>query len=154
MRRAVLLRDTTERSTRARALHWDLTNEDVAVLMQRFHVDTAQMARVEATASQLLADVAPAWGLAAPAHAQLLSWAVRLHEIWESRRAADAGDGADFLVLHLPLLDELVVEGEDAEVAAAGAPDRFRGRLVAGRGQRHNAQQEAELDRGCCRKAH
>jgi exopolyphosphatase/guanosine-5'-triphosphate,3'-diphosphate pyrophosphatase len=64
--------------------HEDIRDHTVAVLMQRFHVDAAQMARVEVTALQLLADVAPAWGLEASAHAQLLSWAVRLHEIGTS----------------------------------------------------------------------
>src|SRR3954451_6998126 len=48
--------------------------------------------------------------------------AVCLDEIRKARRAADAGDGADFLVPDLSFLDELIIEGEDGEVAAAGAP--------------------------------
>ena len=48
--------------------------------------------------------------------------AVGLDEIGEPAGAADAGDGGDFLVLQLALFDQLEIEGEDGEIAAAGAP--------------------------------
>lgn len=64
--------------------HEDIRDHTVTVLMQRFHVDAAHMARVESTASQLLEEVASTWKLTDPAQAQLLSWAVRLHEIGTS----------------------------------------------------------------------
>ena len=53
--------------------------------------------------------------------------AVRLHEIRETAGAADAGDGGDLLVPELALLDQLEVEREHGEIAAAGAPGRVVG---------------------------
>ena len=63
-----------------------LTDEDprertVSSMQRRYHVDTAQAARVEATAMDFLAQVAASWELGDP-HAELtLKWAARLHEI-------------------------------------------------------------------------
>jgi exopolyphosphatase / guanosine-5'-triphosphate,3'-diphosphate pyrophosphatase len=63
-----------------------LTDEDprertVASMMRRYHVDTEQAARVEATALEFLGQVASSWELEDP-HAELaLKWAARLHEI-------------------------------------------------------------------------
>ena len=69
--------------------------------------------------------------------------AVRLHEIREPAGAADAGDGRDFLVPDLALLDELEIKREHGEIAAAGAPRRmiggdflFRQALALGAGRR------------------
>ena len=53
--------------------------------------------------------------------------AVRLHEIGEAARAADARDGRDLLVPYLALLDELEVKREHGEITAAGAPRRVIG---------------------------
>ncbi len=63
-----------------------LTNEDARVrsvraLAARYHVDTAQAERVEATALMLLGQVAESWGLDSETDAELLSWAARLHEV-------------------------------------------------------------------------
>jgi exopolyphosphatase/guanosine-5'-triphosphate,3'-diphosphate pyrophosphatase len=63
-----------------------LTDEDprartVSSMEQRYHVDQAQAARVEATALDFLGQVAESWELDDP-HAELaLKWAARLHEI-------------------------------------------------------------------------
>jgi exopolyphosphatase / guanosine-5'-triphosphate,3'-diphosphate pyrophosphatase len=63
-----------------------LTDEDARVLsvraMQaRYHVDTAQAQRVEATALDFLAKTQNAWQLDEPFAEAVLSWAARLHEI-------------------------------------------------------------------------
>ena len=50
--------------------------------------------------------------------------AVGLHEIREPAGAADAGDGGDLLLPQLALLDQLEVEREHGEIAAAGTPGR------------------------------
>jgi exopolyphosphatase/guanosine-5'-triphosphate,3'-diphosphate pyrophosphatase len=63
-----------------------LTDEDprertVASMVRRYHVDTAQAGRVEATAHGFLAQVADAWELTDPEAEQALAWSARLHEI-------------------------------------------------------------------------
>jgi exopolyphosphatase / guanosine-5'-triphosphate,3'-diphosphate pyrophosphatase len=71
-------------------LLWDLvgrlTDEDardrsVRSFQQRFHAETAQADRVEATARALLAHLVDPWPLAAQECADLLGWAARLHEV-------------------------------------------------------------------------
>jgi exopolyphosphatase/guanosine-5'-triphosphate,3'-diphosphate pyrophosphatase len=62
------------------------SEEDVRIrtarsMETRFHVDTAQADRVEATAVDLLGQAAAHWGLADPEIEQFLRWAARLHEI-------------------------------------------------------------------------
>ena len=76
--------------------------------------------------------------------------AVRLHEIREAAGAADAGNGGDLLVPQLALLDQLEVQREHGEIAAAGTPRRMIGgdflfgqRLALGAGGRR---------RRCCRR--
>jgi exopolyphosphatase/guanosine-5'-triphosphate,3'-diphosphate pyrophosphatase len=59
----------------------DARERSVRAMQQRYHVDVAQAARVEATAQSLLTQVAPAWGLEDDLNRRLLSWAARLHEI-------------------------------------------------------------------------
>jgi exopolyphosphatase/guanosine-5'-triphosphate,3'-diphosphate pyrophosphatase len=63
-----------------------LTSEDARVrsvrsMEERFHVDTAQADRVEATALGFLRQVREAWGLEEPLADLILRWAARLHEI-------------------------------------------------------------------------
>ena len=63
--------------------------------------------------------------------------AVAVHEIGEARGAADPGEGDDLLVIELSFLDDLVIGGENGEVAAAGTPgrviggDRFLGQFLS-----------------------
>ena len=63
-----------------------LTDEDararsVRAMEARFHVDTAQADRVEATALAFLAQVRDAWKLEEPLAELALGWAARLHEV-------------------------------------------------------------------------
>ncbi len=59
----------------------DARERTVRSMQQRYHVDLAQAARVEATALKLLAQVQESWKLADPMAEQVLTWACRLHEI-------------------------------------------------------------------------
>ena len=68
--------------------------------------------------------------------------AVSLDEIREPARAADAGDGGDLLVPEAALLDQLEIERQHGEIAAARAPGRvvggdflLRQRLAVGVGE-------------------
>lgn len=63
-----------------------LTDEDARVrsvraMEGRFHVETAQADRVEATALAFLRQVRDEWGLTDPLAEALLGWAARLHEV-------------------------------------------------------------------------
>ena len=63
-----------------------LTDEDarersVRAMQGRFNVDLEQAARVEATALNLLDQVAASWKLNTPIDRQMLGWAAQLHEI-------------------------------------------------------------------------
>jgi exopolyphosphatase/guanosine-5'-triphosphate,3'-diphosphate pyrophosphatase len=59
----------------------DARDRTVRSMQQRYHVDLAQAARVEATALQLLAQVQESWQLDDPLAELALTWASRLHEI-------------------------------------------------------------------------
>jgi exopolyphosphatase/guanosine-5'-triphosphate,3'-diphosphate pyrophosphatase len=60
----------------------DARERSIQAMQRRYHVDVEQAARVEATAAQLLDDVARVWGLDEdPHYRQLLLWAARLHEV-------------------------------------------------------------------------
>ncbi|MFU8896528.1 MAG: exopolyphosphatase [Gammaproteobacteria bacterium] len=64
-----------------RLTHEDARDRSVRGFQQRFHVDTAQAERVEATALAVLAQLAKPWALEDPECAALLGWAARLHEV-------------------------------------------------------------------------
>ena len=82
--------------------------------------------------------------------------AVRVDEIREARRAADARDGHDLLMRDLQVFERLVESGEDGEVAAAGAPSRVVGGerffrelfLGGGRGGGDHGNQIVEVGNG------
>ncbi len=59
----------------------DVRRGTIASMEKRFHVDVEQAARVAATASALLAQVAGPWSLEDPDAAGFLAWAARLHEV-------------------------------------------------------------------------
>jgi exopolyphosphatase/guanosine-5'-triphosphate,3'-diphosphate pyrophosphatase len=59
----------------------DARERTVRSMQQRYHVDLAQAARVEATALKLLAQVQDSWKLTDPMAEQALTWACSLHEI-------------------------------------------------------------------------
>src|SRR2546425_4882232 len=71
--------------------------------------------------------------------------AMRLHEIRETARTSDAGDGGDLLVPQLALFDQLEVKRQHREVAATGTPRGMIGGeflfcqpLALGVGERRN----------------
>ncbi len=61
--------------------HEDVRQHTVNMLVQRFQVDRAHLARVAATAKNLLEQAAVVWALDGAEHLQLLHWASCLHEI-------------------------------------------------------------------------
>src|SRR5438093_393790 len=82
---------------------------------------------------------------------------VRLHEIREAARTADARDGRDLLVPELALLDELEVKREHGEVAATRTPRRMVGddffsgqSLALGVGDRGHHGDTAAASRDFC----
>lgn len=64
-----------------RIAHEDVRERSVAAVCQRYQVDAAHAARVEATARACLDQVAHAWALDDPEDARMLVWAARMHEI-------------------------------------------------------------------------
>ncbi len=64
-----------------RMTHEDARDRTVRAMQARYHVDSAQAERVEATAINFLEQVADSWQLEDPVANQILSWAARLHEI-------------------------------------------------------------------------
>ncbi len=64
-----------------RMTHEDARDRTVRAMQARYHVDTAQAERVEATAINFLEQVTDSWQLEDPATNQTLAWAARLHEI-------------------------------------------------------------------------
>jgi exopolyphosphatase/guanosine-5'-triphosphate,3'-diphosphate pyrophosphatase len=64
-----------------RQQHRDARETTIQAMQARYHVDTEQAERVEATAARLLKAVAEDWKLGKPRFAKLLQWAARLHEI-------------------------------------------------------------------------
>ena len=61
--------------------HEDVRERTLSALMERYHVDLDQAARVENKALRLLQKVEPAWQLAQSKLAPMLVWAARVHEI-------------------------------------------------------------------------
>ena len=59
----------------------DVRERTLSALMERYHVDLEQAARVEAKALSALEQVADAWQLREDWQRELLSWAARVHEV-------------------------------------------------------------------------
>ncbi|NKN34535.1 Ppx/GppA phosphatase family protein [Marichromatium bheemlicum] len=59
----------------------DVRERTVATLSRQFQIDQAHAQRVRASALDLLRQLAAPWSLQDPAHALMLGWAARLHEI-------------------------------------------------------------------------
>jgi exopolyphosphatase/guanosine-5'-triphosphate,3'-diphosphate pyrophosphatase len=59
----------------------DARERSIRAMQRNYHVDLEQAARVEATATALLDQVARPWQLTQPRYRQLLVWAARLHEV-------------------------------------------------------------------------
>jgi exopolyphosphatase/guanosine-5'-triphosphate,3'-diphosphate pyrophosphatase len=64
-----------------RIQHKDIRKRSVSGLAARFHVDEAQVRRVEQTAVECLRQVAGSWDIDAESGAEWLGWAAQLHEI-------------------------------------------------------------------------
>jgi exopolyphosphatase/guanosine-5'-triphosphate,3'-diphosphate pyrophosphatase len=61
--------------------HEDVRERTLSSLMERYHADREQAARVEHKALQALEQVATAWDLEDEMYRDLLSWAAKVHEI-------------------------------------------------------------------------
>ncbi len=59
----------------------DVRDRTLSFLIERYHVDTAQAARVEAKALEAFDQVAADWGLDDERLRELLGWAARIHEV-------------------------------------------------------------------------
>ncbi|MHB0766426.1 exopolyphosphatase [Stutzerimonas sp. NM35] len=59
----------------------DIRDRTLSFLMERYHVDTEQAARVESKALEAFDQVATDWGLNEDWHRELLAWAARVHEV-------------------------------------------------------------------------
>ncbi len=64
-----------------RLQHEDARERSIQAMQRRYHVDTEQAQRVEATAALLLEQVKRSWKLDDEHYRQLLVWAARLHEV-------------------------------------------------------------------------
>ncbi|HWV08526.1 MULTISPECIES: exopolyphosphatase [unclassified Pseudomonas] len=61
--------------------HEDVRERTLSALMERYHVDLEQAARVESKALEALEQVADSWELTDEWHRELLVWAARVHEL-------------------------------------------------------------------------
>ncbi|MBU1285301.1 exopolyphosphatase [Pseudomonas sp. NPDC079086] len=61
--------------------HEDVRERTLSSLMERYHVDLEQAARVESKALSALEKVAQDWQLEDDWHRELLSWAAKVHEV-------------------------------------------------------------------------
>ncbi|MEX6500884.1 exopolyphosphatase [Pseudomonas zhanjiangensis] len=61
--------------------HEDVRERTLSALMERYHVDLEQAARVESKALSALDQVADSWELGDEWHRELLTWAARVHEL-------------------------------------------------------------------------
>ncbi|BAP42164.1 exopolyphosphatase [Pseudomonas sp. 21LCFQ02] len=61
--------------------HEDVRERTLNSLMERYHVDMEQAARVERKALMALEQVAAAWDLEDESYAELLSWGAKVHEV-------------------------------------------------------------------------
>src|SRR5690606_34635575 len=59
----------------------DIRDRTLSFLMERYHVDVEQAARVESKALEAFDQVSADWGLTEDWHRELLAWAARVHEV-------------------------------------------------------------------------
>jgi len=64
-----------------RQQHEDVRERTLSALMERYHVDSEQAARVEAKAQRLMRKVEGQWHLSISKQVDLLTWAARVHEV-------------------------------------------------------------------------
>ena len=83
--------------------HEDVRERTVEGLMQRFGVDRSQVARVEASVAQFLAQVAADWRLDREEDERLLKWAAALHEIGNTVSHSQYHKHGAYLLHHLDM---------------------------------------------------
>ena len=83
--------------------HEDVRERTVEGLMQRFGVDRSQVARVEASVAQFLAQVAADWRLESEEDELLLKWAAALHEIGNTVSHSQYHKHGAYLLHHLDM---------------------------------------------------
>jgi len=86
-----------------RISHEDVRENTIENLSTRFLVDLQQAERVENTSLLLLSQVTTAWQLEDEKHAQMLSWAARLHEIGLSISHDQYHKHGEYLLTYLDL---------------------------------------------------
>jgi exopolyphosphatase/guanosine-5'-triphosphate,3'-diphosphate pyrophosphatase len=86
-----------------RIRHEDIRHRTVRRYMERYQVDERQAERVEATALQLLEQVADDWKLPADRGRRFLSWASRLHEIGQAISYSGYHKHGAYLLAHADL---------------------------------------------------
>lgn len=86
-----------------RISHEDVREITIENLSSRFSLDRLQAERIESTSLFLLSQVATAWQLDEERHAQMLSWAARLHEIGLSVSHDQYHKHGDYLLTYLDL---------------------------------------------------
>ncbi|MFH7489600.1 exopolyphosphatase, partial [Pseudomonas syringae pv. tagetis] len=75
------LRDGVLYDLMGRHHHEEVRERTLSSLLERYHVDLEQAARVEAKALHALEQVADCWELQHESYAELLSWAAKVHVI-------------------------------------------------------------------------
>lgn len=93
----------------------DVRDRTIEHLRDRYHVDRAQAARVNATAQDLLGKLATVWALEKPEHGQLLAWAAALHEIGQAISHSQYHKHGAYLLRYLDMPG--FARGEQARLA-------------------------------------
>jgi exopolyphosphatase/guanosine-5'-triphosphate,3'-diphosphate pyrophosphatase len=94
------LREGLLYDTLGRLAHEDIRDRAIDWMAERYAVDRAQAARVEATSLALFDRVAGPWSLDTSETRQLLAWAARLHEVGLTLRYSGYHRHGQYLVTH------------------------------------------------------
>lgn len=86
-----------------RIRHEDVRDRTIQRLVDQYHVDREQAARVERTGLDCLAQVADRWELSDPETHQLFVWATRLHEVGRAVSYSGYHKHGAYLVAHSDL---------------------------------------------------
>ena len=86
-----------------RIRHEDVRDRTIQRLVDQYHVDREQAARVERTGLDCLAQVADRWELSNPETHQLFVWATRLHEVGRAVSYSGYHKHGAYLVAHSDL---------------------------------------------------
>ncbi|HLE21239.1 MAG TPA: exopolyphosphatase [Vicinamibacteria bacterium] len=86
-----------------RIRHEDVRDRTIQRLVDQYHVDREQAARVERTGLDCLAQVADRWELSNPETHQLFVWATRLHEVGRAVSYSGYHKHGAYLIAHSDL---------------------------------------------------